>query len=148
MFTVQLWVSFWGALQHEPLLVAIALPLSHVPSYRGPWLAKGTLQARKLVCELEAGFKFGKDPGHTGLSELDGSLCGLWGAPKRRSGHLLQEFLCWARRFPPCMNVWCGDCYRESPTDPFPRMEEPEAEDESEVLMLSLIHICRCRRAN
>jgi hypothetical protein len=33
------------------------------------------------------------------------------------------------------MNVWCGDCYRESPTDPFPRMEEPEAEDESEVLL-------------
>jgi len=43
MFTVQTGVSFWGALQHEPLLVAIALPLSHVPSYRGPWLAKGTL---------------------------------------------------------------------------------------------------------
>ena len=89
MFTVQTGVSFWGALQHEPLLVAITLPLSHVPSYRGPWLAKGTLQARKLACELETGFKFGKNPGHTGLSELDGSLCGLWVNQEERSRKLL-----------------------------------------------------------
>ena len=37
--------------------------------------------------------------------------------------------------FPPCMNVWCGGCYRESPTDPFPRMEQNDVEDESEVLL-------------
>ena len=33
------------------------------------------------------------------------------------------------------MSVWCGDCYRESPTDPFPRLQTVEAEDESEVLL-------------
>jgi len=41
-FTVPANVPFWTAAQFEPLIVAIILPHSYVPSYTGPWLVKGT----------------------------------------------------------------------------------------------------------
>jgi hypothetical protein len=42
LFTVPAQVPFWTARQFEPLLVAIVLPLMHVPSYTGPRLVWGT----------------------------------------------------------------------------------------------------------
>ena len=36
--------------------------------------------------------------------------------------------------FPPCMNVWYRGCFKQSPTDPFPRQQGVDPEDESEVL--------------
>ena len=62
MFTVQVGKHLWASSQHEPLIVALVLPLSHVDNYRGPWLAAGTSQARELVRELDLGFKFHKNP--------------------------------------------------------------------------------------
>ena len=32
------------------------------------------------------------------------------------------------------MNVWCGGCFEESPTDPFPRQRGVDVEDKSKVL--------------
>ena len=32
------------------------------------------------------------------------------------------------------MNVWCGGCFKQSPTDPFPRQQGVDLEDKSEVL--------------
>ena len=103
LFTVQVGDHFWDTTQHEPLIVALVLPLCHVANYRGPWLAGGTPKARKLVRELDLGFKYNKNPRHTGLPELDGALCSMWKDAARRSGNILQEFLRWAR---PCV----GDC--------------------------------------
>ena len=40
-------------------------------------MAVGTPEVRKLVQELELGFKFNKSPKHQGLSESDQSLCSL-----------------------------------------------------------------------
>ena len=42
LFTVPAQVPFWTAGQFEPLIVAIVLPLMHVPRYTGPWLVRGT----------------------------------------------------------------------------------------------------------
>ena len=39
--------------------------------------------------------------------------------------------------FPPCRDVWCGECYEEFPTDPFPRLQGGDANDENKVLMES-----------
>ena len=36
LFTVQVGEHFLGRPQHEPLSIAVVLPLSHTPSYRGP----------------------------------------------------------------------------------------------------------------
>ena len=101
LFTVQVGEHFWGRAQHEPLIVAVALPLVHVDRHRGPWLARAMPEAKALVRELDLGFKFCKDHRHQGLHELDRSLCGVWKDATRRSGHILQEFLRWARGFPP-----------------------------------------------
>ena len=60
LFTVQVGKHFWESPQHEPLIVALILPLSHVDKYMGPWLSAGTSQARNLVCELDLNFKFYK----------------------------------------------------------------------------------------
>ncbi len=48
--------------------------------------------------------------------------CGkIWTA-----GHGLfcSNFLLGQATFPPCRNVWCGECYREASNDRFPRLED------------------------
>jgi hypothetical protein len=37
VFTVKEGQSFWPSSMHEPLMVLIVLPLSHIPNYSGPW---------------------------------------------------------------------------------------------------------------
>ena len=62
--------------------------------------------------------------------------CVVCGKTRRGGVGIFCRNFCVGREgFPPCMNVWCGGCYRESPTDPFPRMEQNDVEDESEVLL-------------
>ena len=47
LFTVTAQVPFWTAGQFEPLIVAIVLPLMHVPRYTGPWLVRGTNEGER-----------------------------------------------------------------------------------------------------
>ena len=44
----------------------------------------------------------------------------------RKQGHGLfcRNFLLAWGNYPPCRSVWCGGCYRESPDDNFPRMDQ------------------------
>jgi hypothetical protein len=44
----------------------------------------------------------------------------------RRGGHGLfcSNFLLGRAIFPPCRNVWCGECYREASDDRFPRLDD------------------------
>ena len=59
-FTVPAEVPFWNAGQFEPLIVAIVLPLSHVQSYTGPWVVKGTDEGERYELALRRGFKGGR----------------------------------------------------------------------------------------
>jgi hypothetical protein len=94
-------VPFWTSGQFEPLIVAVILPLSHVPSYTGPWLAKGTDKGEQAECTLRRGFKMGV-PDDTGkFHELDGLLRKVWKYPESGSWFVLQQFLAWASNFPP-----------------------------------------------
>ena len=120
VFTVQVGDHFWGRVQHEPLIIVVVLPLSHAPSYKGPWLARGSAQACKLACELDAGFKHARNPDHKGLLELGGSLCGLWKDPAGRSRDILQEFLRWARGFPPVHECVVRGLLQGVPNRPLP----------------------------
>ena len=56
-FTVPANVPFWTAGQFEPLIIAIILPHSYVPSYTGPWLVKGTDVGQRVEQALRRGFK-------------------------------------------------------------------------------------------
>ena len=44
----------------------------------------------------------------------------------RRAAHGLScsNFLLGRAIFPPCRNVWCGECYREASDDRFPRLDD------------------------
>ena len=95
---------FWETSQHEPLIVAIVLPLSYCENYRGPWVARGTPESLRAQHELEAGFKLGtkRDSGESHV--VEGVLREVWSDQTRRSGFVLQQFLAWAGRFPPVQN--------------------------------------------
>jgi hypothetical protein len=102
LFTVPASVPFWIARQFEPLIVAIILPLSYVPSYTGPWLVKGSDEGKHAEQALQRGFKCGEDPNDAGeFHELDGSLRQVWEDPAVRSRLVLQQFLAWVGMFPP-----------------------------------------------
>jgi hypothetical protein len=44
----------------------------------------------------------------------------------RRVGHGLfcSNYLLEREGFRPCRNVWCGECYREAESNPFPRLDK------------------------
>jgi hypothetical protein len=74
LFTDPGQVLFWTSGQLEPLIVAVILPLSHVPSHTGPWVVKGTDEGEREERTLRRGFKMG-EPDDTGkFHELDGFL--------------------------------------------------------------------------
>ena len=105
-FTVPANVPFWTAGQFEPLIVAIILPHSHVPSYTGPWVVKGTDVGQRVEQALRRGFKCGgreeldrNDAGE--LHDLEGKLCELWESPESGSRAVLQQLLAWASKIPP-----------------------------------------------
>lgn len=101
MFTVQTGNHFWEKSQHEPLIIAIVFPLSHVPNYRGPWIAKGSHRVDVITKELEQGFKYHKANGAGEFPELERGVRRLWEQPERRSRDLLQQLLATTRSFPP-----------------------------------------------
>ena len=53
----------------------------------------------------------------------------------RRAGHGLFCSNFWLGRegFRPCRNVWCGKCYRESESNPFPRLDNNEEANGSDL---------------
>jgi len=53
LFTVPAQVPFWTARQFEPLIVAIVLPLMHVPSYTGPGWSGELTRGSKLNRHFE-----------------------------------------------------------------------------------------------
>ena len=100
-FTVRSGTSFWPRDMHEPLIVVVVLPLSHLPNYRGPWTVRASNTADKLKDELEAGFK---DPGLHGYKKIDdlaGPMPCLRKINEGWSGTLLFQILTEKRGFLP-----------------------------------------------
>ena len=100
-FEVAVGELFWSKEQHEPLIIAIVLPLTHVPNHRGPWVAKGTDKSQQVQLKLTKGFKLGTKHDTGGLYVVDGVLRPVWKDKERRSGRVLREFLARAGRMPP-----------------------------------------------
>ena len=74
-FTVTTGNHFWSFDQHEPLIIAVVLPLAHTQNYRGPWVAKGTPEASTCKGELECGFKLGNPRAAKGCGVMDMNIC-------------------------------------------------------------------------
>jgi hypothetical protein len=103
LFTVPAQVPFWTSGQFEPLIVAVILPLSHVPRprYTGPWVVKGTDKGEQTTLTLRHGFKMGEQDDTGEFHELDGILRKVWKDPESGSRVVLQQFLAWVSNFPP-----------------------------------------------
>ncbi len=102
LFTVPAQVPFWTTGQFEPLIVAVVLPLMHVPRYTGSWLVRGTNKGERAEQALQRGFKGVGETHDTGeLHELDLNMCEVWEDAERGSRLVLQQFFAWASNFPP-----------------------------------------------
>eukprot|EP00956_Cyclotella_meneghiniana_P034807 scaffold108317_cov24-Cyclotella_meneghiniana.AAC.2 len=71
---------------------------------------------------------------HRGMSQTNfmswKSTCrGCGKVRKNGAGLFCSNFLMQWGSSPPCMNVWCGECYKAHPNDLFPVQEPPEEED-------------------
>ena len=99
LFNIPAGVPFWGARLYEPLTVVL-FPLSHVPSYTGPWVVKGTDVGANFERALVRGFRGDLPDDPAELHELDGSVHMLWKDPESRSRVVLQQLLAWAGTFP------------------------------------------------
>lgn len=61
-------------------------------------------------------------------------MCRGCGKVRRNgAGVFCSNFLMPRGSFPPCRNVWCGDCYVPHPNDPFPVQDLPEEDEGIEV---------------
>lgn len=134
MFSVEAGTPFWPPHMHEPLIITIVFPLSHVLSHRGPWAVRGTPLASTIKHKLTSSFKSWKrgwrDPQQ--LHELEGYVQGLWETLSEWSRSLLLKFLDKQGWFPQCRNVWCGSCYQKKPSNPFPIKDLLEEEQHLE----------------
>jgi len=127
MFSVEPGTPFWPTNMHEPLLIAIVFPISHVPSHRGPWVVCGTPAARALEYKLTRGFKCWKngrrDPQQ--LHELEGYVPGLWESAAEWGRSLLLEFLDEQSRFPPVQECLVRAMLPDKAGRPLPRKRPP-----------------------
>ena len=121
---------FWSRDMHEPLIVVIVLPLSFDPSYRGPWIWRGTPEAVNLAQFLEAGYQDPALHGSIQFHVLERPLPSLRDSPEGWSGNLLFKFLIEQRRFSLCTAVWCRTCILDSLESPFPIQDNLEDEKE------------------
>ena len=103
LFSVKPGASFWPCNMHEPLLIMIVLPLTHVPNYFGPWIRRKSTVSGLLEGNLEAGFKNPGDYGSRKFYDLEGAVPCLWEGPERWSGALLFQFLNQQKSFPPVL---------------------------------------------
>ena len=122
LFTVQVGGHFWGGAQHEPLRVAVDLPLVHIDRHRGPWLARAMPETRALVRDSTWASSSTRTTDTRDFMSWTGP-CVVCGKMRHGGVSIFCRSLCVGQEdFPPCMSAWCGDCYRESPTDLFPRL--------------------------
>ena len=117
----------WPSHMHEPLLISIVLPLSFVPQYRGPWVAKGTPEATKLesACGRIATLWKSRPSHREELYDVDGKLPGVWKNAEEWVGNLLREFLHAQREFPPVRKCLVRELLPDRRTRPLPSPGDP-----------------------
>ena len=120
--TIESGPVFWPRHMHEPLLVLIVFPFAHIPSFRGPWVLKGTDAAVDVESRLTSGFKLWKaaanDPGR--FSELDSAVPQMWQDPEEWSRTVLLQFLAQQREFPPVRKCVVRGLLHKLPDRPLP----------------------------
>jgi hypothetical protein len=122
VLTIPVGQSFWPANMHEPLLLVIVLPLTHVSNYRGPWLVKSTDAPSALEERLKRCFAaWGESEDDSEeLHELEGYVPGLWRSKEEWLWTVLHKFLAEQRKFPPVHECVVRGMLRRKPKGPLP----------------------------
>jgi hypothetical protein len=122
VFNVACGPDFWPKEMHEPLVVLIVFPLTHLHRYRGPWILKGTDAAVRLENRLSKGFKIWRkaldDPRE--LLQLEGPVPEVWNSPEEWSRTVLFQFLAEQRNFPPVHECLVRRLFHRLPVRPLP----------------------------
>ena len=100
MFDIPVGSAMWPLSQHEPLIVAIILPFSHKPRYRGPWLVREASFAATAGRILKQEFTSALEKRSWGHYDVEGSLCGLSRASLKPQRDYMRKFLHEALSFP------------------------------------------------
>eukprot|EP00956_Cyclotella_meneghiniana_P043382 scaffold267197_cov149-Cyclotella_meneghiniana.AAC.1 len=100
------------------------------------WLKELILPVKQRPVST-TGSSYGEHRGmtQTNFMSWKGTCRGCGKVRKNGAGLFCSNFLMQRGSFPPCMNVWCGECYKAHPNDPFPVQEPPEEEDGIEDLV-------------
>ena len=101
MFHVKPGACFWPKSMHEPLYVAIVLPLAYAEQHRGPWVLHGSRTSLELSQSLVSGFKDPELYGSQKFHDLEGTMPCLRKGPEAWHRDLLWQFLTSQRSFPP-----------------------------------------------
>ena len=115
MFDIPVGSAMWPLSQHEPLIVAIILPFSHKPRYRGPWLVReaGFAATAGRLLKQECTPALEKRPwGHLGV---EGSLCGLSRASLTPQRDCMRTFLHEALSFPSMPEIMVREVLYSTP---------------------------------
>jgi hypothetical protein len=80
------------------------------------------------------------------LHVMDGPLFGVFSDPEGGHGLFCGNYLLARGNYPPCRSVWCGECYRESPNDNFPRLDHLQSGSDLEVDAAYTQSCYRCGR--
>ena len=90
---------------HEPLIVLIVLPLSHVSNYRGPWVIRSSYPSLEVQDHLEVGFKYPELHGCGKFHDLGGPVNGFRYPREYWSRAILFKFIGAQKTFPPMLYV-------------------------------------------
>ena len=101
MFHVKPGACFWPRSMHEPLYVAVILPLDYAEQHRGPWVLHGSGTSLELNGRLVSGFKDPELHGSQKFHDLEGAMPSLRKGPEAWNRDLLWKFLTSQRSFPP-----------------------------------------------
>ena len=119
VFSIRAGSSFWPSSMHEPLIVLIVLPLTHVENYRGPWTRRGSPEVNRLKNALEAGFRDPELHGSRKFHDVEGPVRGVRDPKEEWSRTLLFEFLEEQKRFPPVSGCLVREMLPVTPRGPF-----------------------------
>ena len=129
------WANIFGIL-HSTNLSSLpsSYPFRTLPTTGDPGWQQGLRKSKSWYENWNSGSNTLRTQGTRDFLSWMGP-CVVCGKTRRGGVGIFCRNFCVGREgFPPCMNVWCGGCFKQSPTDPFPRQEGGDPEDESEVL--------------
>ena len=93
MFEVPVGTPMWPAENHEPLIIAVLLPIVTRRDWRGPWIFQGSDLSRITADELAWGFRTARGRKSERRAVLGGELWKMWKDTDTGSRDILRQFL-------------------------------------------------------